>query len=176
MFTATFTFLFFHPKIISRKLHDVTKQGKILFYFAYSPASVYIQYLSGSTTQGNPISGLFCSQKSRYKYENKHFYAVGAKHDILRDITDRNTGMSQLLNQCTLLCDSKQRREKKLDKRVPDLSSAAWLPKAFFFFCDNISHWFWCLFVTDRHTSPKYEQSFVSLSKLWFQPSPISRS
>jgi len=134
VFTATFTFLFFHPKIISRKLHDVTKQGKILFYFAYSPASVYIQYLSGSTTQGNPISGLFCSQKSRYKYENKHFYAVGAKHDILRDITDRNTGMSQLLNQCTLLCDSKQRREKKLDKRVPDLSSAAWLPKAFFFF------------------------------------------
>lgn len=112
MFPAAFAFLYFHLKIISRKLHDVTKQGKILFYFAYAPASAYIQYLSGRTTQGNPISELFCSQKSRYKYENKHFYTVGAKHDILRDITVRNTGMSQLLNQCTLLCDSKQRRKK----------------------------------------------------------------
>jgi len=176
VFSAEFAVLFFHPKIISRKPYDVTKQDKILFYFAYAPAAVYIKYLSGRTTQGNPISELFCSQKSRYKYENKHFYTVGAKHDILRDITDRNTGMSQLLNQCTLLCESKQRREKKVDKRVPDLSSATRLSKAFFFFCDNILHWFWCLFVTDRHTSPKHRQSFVSVSKLWFKSSPISRS
>ena len=94
MSPAAFAFLFFHPKIISRKLHDVTKQGKILYYSAYAPASAYVQYLSGRAIQGNPISGVFCSQKSRYKYENKHSYAVGAKHDILRDITDRNTGMS----------------------------------------------------------------------------------
>ena len=128
MLSAAFAILFFHPKIISRKIHFVTKQGKILFYFAYVHTAVYIQYLSGRTTQGNPVSELFCSQKSRYKYENKHFYTVGAKHDILRDITDRNTGMSQLLNQCTLLCDSKQGRKKKVEKRVPDVSSVTWLP------------------------------------------------
>lgn len=173
MFPATFASLSFHPKIISRKIHDVTKQGKILFYFAYAPAAVYIQYLSGRTTQGNPISELFCSQKSRYKYENKHFYTVGAKHDILRDITDRNTGMSQLLYQCTLLCDSKQRRKKsgQEDSRFEQ----CYMASQSFFFCD-ISHWFWCLFVTDRRTSPKYGQRFFSVSKLWSKSSLISRS
>jgi hypothetical protein len=112
VFPAALAFLFFHPKIISRKFHDVTKNGKILFYFAYALAAVYIKYLSGRTTQGNPISELFCSQKSRCKYENKHFYTVGTKHDILRDITVRSMGTSQLLNQSTMLCDPKQRRKK----------------------------------------------------------------
>ena len=174
MLSAAFAILFFHPKIISRKIHDVTKQGKILFYFAYVHTAVYIQYLSGRTTQGNPVSELFCSQKSRYKYENKHFYTVGAKHDILRDITDRNTGMSQLLNQCTLLCDSKQGRKKKATRGFQMWAVLHGFPKHFF--CDNISHWFWYLFVTDKHTCPKYGQSFISVSKLWFQCSPISRS
>jgi len=161
--SAEFVFLFFHPKIISRKFHDVTKQGKILFYFAYALAAVYIKYLSGRTTQRNPISELFCSQKSMYKYENKHFYTVGAKHDILRDITDRNTGTSQLLNQRTLLCDPKQRRKKS--GKEGSRFEQCFIATQSFFFCDNISHWFCCLFVTDRHTSPKHGQNFVSVSK-----------
>jgi hypothetical protein len=81
--------------------------------------------------QGNPVSELFCSQKSVHQYENKHFYTDGAEHDILRDVTDRNTGIPQLLNQYTLLCVSKQRRNKS-GKSAPDLNSAAWLPKGFF--------------------------------------------
>jgi hypothetical protein len=82
-------------------------------------------------TQGNPVSEIFYSQKSRH--ENKHFYTDGAEHDILRDVTDRNTGISKLLNQYILLCDSKQRRNKR-GKSVPGLISAIWLPKALF--CD----------------------------------------